>query len=133
MKEYNLYRLIFGQSSVFYRIFGTFFNKINNTAGLIATLVVCTLIFITVYKMFNKMDFSYELNLFGNIIFLIVGFYFSKKNQKNVDEPAEEWFFRLRYLLFKRRIFPLSRPSVINITHIPQVCVNRTTQKIPNQ
>lgn len=81
------YSKILGRS-LFSVIFGKFFEIKNNTAGIIATVLVLTLCYIVVAKidLVKNMDVVIEGIL--NIIFVVVGYYFGAKQStisKNDD------------------------------------------------
>lgn len=79
--EKSWYNKAIGRS-LFSVFFGTFFEKKNNTAGIIAILVVGTLCFVLIYKLLHTYDISKETEMMLNIVFVVIGYYFGSKQQK---------------------------------------------------
>ncbi len=60
-------------------LFGNFFEKKNNTAGIIATMLVLTLCYIVFHKLINECEIKAELEILSNVIFVVIGYYFGAK------------------------------------------------------
>ena len=80
LKPRSWFKVVFG-SSLIKLIFGRFFENKNNTASILAIILVVTLCFVIVVK--EKYD-----NMTGllNVVFVIIGYYFGAKQTKETDE-----------------------------------------------
>ena len=70
-------------------LFGNFFEKKNNTAGIIATLLVVTLCYVVIHNLIKGFEIKTELEIISNVIFVIIGYYFGAKQgvtSKDEDE-----------------------------------------------
>ncbi|MRI32610.1 hypothetical protein EOPP23_06365 [Endozoicomonas sp. OPT23] len=79
----------FGRS-IFSLVFGKFFEVKNNSAGIIAITLVCTLCFVVVSKidLITSLDKLMEGVL--NVIFVVVGYYFGAKQASTSKESDDE-------------------------------------------
>lgn len=69
-------------------IFGNFFEKKNNTAGIIAILLVGTLCFVVIYTLIKTGDIAKELELMTNIVFVVIGYYFGSKQEEVKNDES---------------------------------------------
>jgi hypothetical protein len=83
VKSQSWFSKLFGRSFMS-MIFGRFFENKNNTASLLAIILVITLCWVVITK--EKYDF---LNGILNIVFVIIGYYFGAK-QSAVSEEENE-------------------------------------------
>lgn len=88
-KTKSWYSKILGRS-FFYILFGNFFVKKNNSAGLVATLLVGTLCFVIIYKLVKTGQIDKEVELMANIVFVVIGYYFGAKQGKTQPDDDEE-------------------------------------------
>jgi len=74
---------IFGRSLI--RIlFGNFFENKNNTASILAIILIVTLCYVILVK--EKYEY---MNGLLNVVFVIIGYYFGARKPKSVEEEDE--------------------------------------------
>lgn len=83
VKSQSLFSRLLGRS-IMSAIFGKFFENKNNTASLLAIILVITLCWVIITK--EKYDF---LNGILNIVFVIIGYYFGAKQSAVLEEENE--------------------------------------------
>ena len=88
IKQKSWYSRILGRS-FFFMIFGKFFEKKDNSAALIAIMLVGTLCFTVIYNLVNSVNITEELRIITNVIFVVIGYYFGSK-QLNVSDENDE-------------------------------------------
>jgi hypothetical protein len=88
IKQKSWYNRILGRS-FFFIIFGKFFEKKDNSAALIAIMLVGTLCFTVIYNLINSVNITEELRIITNVIFVVIGYYFGSK-QLNVSDENDE-------------------------------------------
>jgi hypothetical protein len=71
----GLYDKLFSKS-LFFMIFGNFFIKKNNSAGLLAIILVGTICYVIVYKLCYTKEIEKEIGILSNIVFVVIGYYF---------------------------------------------------------
>lgn len=71
----------FGSRSVLSVLVGHFFADKNNAASVIALLLVASLCYIVTFK--EKYEYA---NGLLNIVFVVIGYYFGSKREKEDDE-----------------------------------------------
>lgn len=85
VEKKSWYARIFGRSLIKV-LFGNFFEKKNNSAGIIAIILVATLCYVVIHKLLNDNDISSLLETISNIVFVVIGYYFGAKQGKTNDE-----------------------------------------------
>jgi len=70
-------------------IFGNFFEKKNNSAGIIAVLLVGTLCYLVITNMNKITEFDPVVDGVLNVIFVVIGYYFGAK-QGAVNNEADD-------------------------------------------
>jgi Na+/pantothenate symporter len=71
-------------------IFGGFFEKKNNSAGIIAVTLVGTLCYIIVVNMNKVTNFDPVINSVLNVVFVVIGYYFGAKQGVTSKENDED-------------------------------------------
>ena len=79
----SLYQRVFGSRSILSVLVGHFFSDKNNAATLIALMLVATLCYIVAWK--EKYEYA---NGLLNIVFVVIGYYFGSKREKEEEEDA---------------------------------------------
>lgn len=82
------YARILGRSFISV-IFGNFFEKKNNSAGIISILLVGTLCYLVVANMNKISNFDPIVDGVLNVIFVVIGYYFGTK-QGDVSNEADD-------------------------------------------
>ena len=82
------YARTFGRSLISI-LFGNFFEKKNNAAGIIATLLVTTLCYVIIHNLLKGCNVETELEIISNVIFVIIGYYFGAKQGVASDDKDE--------------------------------------------
>ena len=77
------YSRIFGRS-FFWMIFGNFFDKKNNAAGIIALVLVLSLCYTVVVQ--GKYEYVQGLL---NIVFVVIGYYFGAKQSSSSTDADD--------------------------------------------
>jgi hypothetical protein len=88
IKQKSWYARIFGRSFISI-LFGNFFEKKNNSAGIIAITLVGTLCFVVIHNLLKGSDIAKEMETIANIVFVVIGYYFGTKQGKTSDEGDE--------------------------------------------
>ena len=70
-------------------LFGNFFEKKNNPAGIIAILLVSTLCYVVIHNLLKGSEIKTELEIISNVIFVIIGYYFGAKQGVTSKEDDE--------------------------------------------
>jgi predicted membrane protein len=83
-KQRSFYWRVFGRS-IMAILFGSFFENKNNTAGILAIILVLTLCWAIIFK--EKYDY---LNGLLNIVFVIIGYYFGAKQPPVFDDNEKD-------------------------------------------
>ena len=76
--------------SFFSIIFGGFFEKKNNSGGIIAIMLVSTLCYVVVMNMNKITNFDPVINGVLNVIFVVIGYYFGAKQGVTSKENDED-------------------------------------------
>jgi peptidoglycan/LPS O-acetylase OafA/YrhL len=71
-------------------LFGSFFEKRNNTAGIIAVTIIFTLSTIVITKLRCNEDTSKEIGIISNIAFVVIGYYFGAKAKGDDKSESDE-------------------------------------------
>jgi hypothetical protein len=77
----SLWQKTFGNRSILSVLVGHFFADKNNAASVIAMLLVASLCYIVAFK--EKYEYA---NGLLNIVFVVIGYYFGSKREKEADE-----------------------------------------------
>jgi hypothetical protein len=80
----SLYTKVLGNRSFIRVLFGNFFENKNNTASILAIILVITLCWVIIAK--DKYEY---LNGLLNVVFVIIGYYFGAKQLKSSDEKED--------------------------------------------
>jgi hypothetical protein len=70
-------------------IFGNFFEKKSNSAGIIAILLVGTLCFVVIHNLLKNGSIEKELNIIANVVFVVIGYYFGSKQEPVLKDKDE--------------------------------------------
>jgi len=81
-KQQSWYSKTIGRSLLFV-IFGTFFEKKNNAASIIAIMLVASVCYVVVFQ--ERLDYMPYLL---NALFVVIGYYFGIR--QNVVKPEED-------------------------------------------
>ncbi|HXU19914.1 MAG TPA: hypothetical protein VN788_04960 [Verrucomicrobiae bacterium] len=74
------WRRIFGRS-LLKMVVGDFFSDKNNAASIIAILLVATLCYVVAFR--QKYEY---VNQLLNIVFVVIGYYFGSKRERDADD-----------------------------------------------
>jgi len=83
-KHISMWKKVFGES-IIRLLFGRFFENKNNTASILAIILVITLCWVIIFR--DKYEY---ISTLSNIIFVIVGYYFGVKQSAVMKESDTE-------------------------------------------